>query len=73
MVAGDVDDARALATLPEQLLNHIIMGLWPVKAFPLHAPAIDDVTDQIDRVCVMLTQKIHQHCCLAIGSAQMDI
>jgi hypothetical protein len=50
--------------------------LWdcgPIKAFPLHPPAIDDVSDEIDRRGIVLAQEIYQQFRLAIRRAEMHI
>ena len=49
VVAGDVDDARALARLAQQLLHDVVVRLRPVPAL-LQPPAVDDVADEIDRL-----------------------
>jgi len=49
MVARHIHHAATFAGFAQQLLHHIVVGLGPV---PLTAelPAINDVTDQIERV-----------------------
>ena len=72
VVAGHVDDARALARLAQQLLHHVVVALRPVPA-ALQAPAVDDVADQVDLVGVVVLQEIEQELGLAAARAQMNV
>src|SRR5215470_1807371 len=72
MVARHVDHAGALARLAQQLLDHVIMGLRPIPGCP-QAPTVDNVADQIDRVGVMIAQKVEKKLRLAPACAKMDI
>ena len=72
VIAGDVDDARALARLAQHLLHKIIVGLRPVPA-GFQRPAIDDVADQIDRLGIVGAEKIQQPVGLRAAGAQVDI
>jgi len=40
-------------------LDDIVVGLRPVPRF-LQAPAVDDIADQINRVCIVTTQEIEE-------------
>jgi len=44
MVAGQIDDSRALARLAQEFLHDVIMVLRP-KPAGAQLPAIDDVAD----------------------------
>ena len=57
MVARDVDDARALARLAQQLLHHVVVRLRPIPA-RLELPAIDDIADEIDHVGVVVAEEL---------------
>ena len=72
VIAGQIDDARALAGLAQQLLHHVVVGLRPVPA-RLQLPAVDDVADQIDRVGVVIAQEIEKLLGLATARAEMHI
>ena len=72
VVAGDVDDARALAALAQQLLDHVIVRLRPVPG-AAQPPAVDDVADQIDRLGVVVAQEIEQELGLRRLRAEMDV
>jgi hypothetical protein len=64
VIAREIDDARALAALAQQLLHHVIVRLRPVPAL-LQPPAIDDIADQIDRVGIVKPHEIEQKMRLA--------
>ena len=59
MVARNVDNLCALACFSKQLLNHIVMFLWPVESF-LQLPAINNITDEIKLVAVGMFQKMQE-------------
>ena len=72
MIAGDVDDARALARLAQKLLHHVVVRLRPVPA-RFQRPAVDDVADQIDRVGIVVAQEVEQLAGLTAARAEMDV
>jgi len=72
VVAGNEYDARALAHLAEDLLQDIIVGLGPDRA-AANTPEVDDVADKVDRIGVMLTQKIEQQLRITGRCAEMDV
>ena len=39
VVAGDVDDARALARLAQQFLHHVVVALRPMPGPPSRQPS----------------------------------
>ena len=49
MIAGDVDDARAVLRLAEDRADDVVVRLRPEERL-LQAPQIDDVADQVERV-----------------------
>ncbi len=59
MIAGQVNDARALAGLAQQLLHHVVVGLW-ASTSALQSPAVDDVADEIDRFRFMDPEKVEE-------------
>ena len=72
MVAGDVDDAGALARLAQQFLHDVVVALRPVPGAP-QPPAVDDVADQIDRLGLVMAQEIDQELGLGRLRAEMDV
>ncbi len=72
VVAGNVDDACALARLAQELLDDIVMRLWPEPA-ALETPAVDDVSDQIDRLGLRVSEEIEQHFRLRRLRSQMNV
>ena len=59
VIAGDVDDARALAALAQHLLHHVVVRLRPVPA-RAQCPAVDDVSHQVYGVRVVVAEEIEQ-------------
>ena len=72
VVAGDIDDARALAALAQQLLDHVIVRLRPMPG-TAQPPAVDDVADQIDRIGIVIAEEIEQELRLGRLRAEMDV
>src|SRR5215469_471307 len=72
VIAGYVNDARTLTNFAQNLLDDIVVGLRPVPGF-LQAPAIDDIADQINRVCIVTTQEIDKEAGFASASAEVQI
>ena len=72
VIAGHVDDARALARLAQQLLHDVVVRLRPVPG-RAQRPAVDDVADQIDGVGFVLAQEIEQLVGLAAARAEMHV
>ena len=59
MVARHIDDAGAFASLSEKLLNDIVVSLRPVPALT-QLPAVDNIAHEIDRIGVIMLEKIKQ-------------
>ncbi len=59
VIAGNVDDAGALAALAQKLLDDVVVLLRPVPA-ALQAPAIDDIADQVERLGVVIAQEVEK-------------
>jgi hypothetical protein len=72
VIAGNIDDPRALARLPQKLLHDIAVALRPVPRFP-EPPSVDDVADQVDRVGVMPAQEIDKPFRAAPARAKVEI
>ncbi|MCY1240141.1 hypothetical protein D9M72_529740 [compost metagenome] len=72
VIAGDVDDAGALAGLAQKLLDDVVAVLRPVPA-ALQPPAVDDVADQHDRLRFVMPQEIEQEVRLGGLRPEMDV
>ena len=72
VVAGDVDDMRALARLAQHLLHDVVVRLRPVKRL-LQCPAVDDVANEVERVGLVVAQEVEQEGSLAAARAEMDV
>ena len=60
MIAGHVDDTRAMLGLAEDGAQHVVVDLRPVET-AAHAPEVDDVPDQEQLLHLYVAQKIeHQ-------------
>jgi hypothetical protein len=57
VVAGDVDDPRAVAGHGQELLQDLVVGLGPVPVAG-EAPAVDDVADQEELVAVVAVEEL---------------
>ena len=72
VVAGHVNDCRALARLAQHFLDEVVMRLRPVPA-RLQRPAIDDIADEIDRLGIVILEEIQQLAGLRAARTQMDV
>ncbi len=72
VIAGHIDEARALARLAQQLLHHVIMRLRPIPA-ALQPPAVDDIADKVDRLRIMVLQEVQEKFRLAAIRAEVNI
>lgn len=72
VIAGNVDDARALAREAQELLDDVVMRLGPVPAVA-QLPAVEDVADQIERVGPVRSQEIEEIVSLATWRTEVDV
>lgn len=72
MVAGHEDHAHTLAGFSQDLLDHIVVRLWPVPIVA-QLPPIDDVTDQVQGFTVQSTQEVQQRLGLAPCGTEVNI
>ena len=72
VIAGHVDDSRALARLAQQLLDDVVVRLRPIPARS-QLPAVDDVADEIDRLGIVVPQEVEQEISLATARAEMHV
>lgn len=72
MIAGDEDDAFAMARPAQDLLHHRVLRLGPDN-MAAHGPKIDDIADQEQVFRLRLAQKPQQRIRLTGTGAQMDI
>jgi hypothetical protein len=72
MVARDVDNTRALARLSQELLHDIVVRLRPVPG-RLQCPAVDNVTDQIDRFSFVIAEEVEKLVGLATACSEVNV
>lgn len=72
VVAGDVNDPRALLGHLQYAAGHVVVQRRPVPA-ALQPPAVDDVADEIKRVAAHGLQKIQQQRRVAAGGAEVGV
>src|SRR6185312_1761194 len=72
VVAWDVDHARALARLAQELLHDVVVGRGPVPV-GTQRPAVDDVADEVDGVRVVVPQKVEQAFGLTAAGAEVHV
>jgi hypothetical protein len=72
VVARNVDEFRASADLEQQLLQDIVMRLWPIHAAP-DAPEVDNVADQVNPRCLVYLQEVKQGFSFAGLGSKMDV
>ena len=62
----------AVPHLAQQLLNDVVVRLRPIPGGS-QSPAVDDVADQVDRIRVVVAQKIENQGGLTSAGAQMHV
>ena len=72
VIAGHEDDAGAGIDLAQDFGHHLVLCFGPVPA-ALELPAIDNVADQIERVAVVMGQKVGQRFGLAARRSKMGV
>jgi len=72
VIAGNVDDAHALARLAQELLHHVVVRLRPIPA-RAQLPPVDDVADEVDRIGVVVAQEVEQPIGLAAFGSEMHV
>src|SRR5262249_20633713 len=72
VIAGNVDDAHALARLAQELLHHALVRLRPIPA-RAQLPPVADVADEIDRIGVVVAQEVEQPIGLAAFGSEMHV
>jgi hypothetical protein len=72
MVAGYVDDARAVLCLFEDAAHDIVVARRPVPALP-QLPAVDDVPDQVERLAIDRFQEVEQQLGVAARGSEMRV
>lgn len=73
MVTGHVDHLGAVFGSAKDAPYHVAVALSPAQAILLHAPSIDDVTYQIERVGGVVFEKIVEQLGLAVSGAQVNV
>src|SRR5258708_3166536 len=72
MVTGNIDDARSLARLAQQLLHDVVMTLRPIPGFS-QTPAVDDVTNKVEDLGLVVAQEVDEEIGLATARAEMNV
>src|SRR5947207_13005363 len=72
VVARDVDDARALARFAEKFLDDVVVLLRPINSAP-HLPDVDEIPDEVERLELMVAQKLKERAGVAAPRAEMHV
>src|SRR4029077_18655589 len=72
VIAGNVNDARALAGLPQKFLYNVIVRLRPIPR-RAQRTAVDDIAVEVDRFFFMTAEEVEQLVGLAAACSQMDV
>src|SRR5262245_42621054 len=72
VVSGNVDETRSLACFAKKLLDDVIVSLAPVP-FALHAPAVDDIADEVEIFRLGMLEKIEQQVRLRTARTEMNV
>src|SRR5207237_8102865 len=72
MITGDVSDPRTLADFAQNLLDNVVVRLRPIPRL-LQAPAVDDVADEVDRLCFGVFEEVEQKLGLAAAGSEVQV
>ena len=72
VISRNVNHMRALAGFSQNFLDHVVVLLWPVDP-ATQRPDIDQVAHNVERIEIVLAQKIEQGRCVATPRAQMRV
>ncbi len=72
VIAGNVDQPRTLARLPQQFLHDVVVRLRPIPG-RTKRPAVDNIADEIDCFCVVMAEEVEQPVGLAAARSQVDV
>ena len=72
VIAGHIDDARAVLDLGEDGVEHARVRGRP-EPILLQPPAIDDVADKIERLAIIVGEEVGQKFGFTTARAQMDV
>ena len=72
MIAGNINDVRALPDFPQQFLDYDIVERWPVPD-ALKPPAIDNIAHQKNGFGVIMLEQVEQLLGLAAAGSEMNV
>ena len=72
MIARNVNDPRTLANLAKDFLDNVVVRLRPVPR-PLQTPAVDDIADEVDRLCFGVFEEVEEKLSLAAASSEVQV
>ena len=72
VIARHEHHARAAPHLAQQLLDHVVVSLRPIEA-RAHAPAVDDVADEIVGLGIVVAQEVEHQLRLAAACSQVNV
>ena len=72
VIAGNVDDPRAVLGLAENRADDVVMRLRPVET-ARQAPHVDDVADEVDLLALDAAQEVEQEFRAASLETKMDV
>ena len=72
VVTGNIDDARSLARLAQELLDDVVVLLAPVPGAP-YPLDIDDVADEVEIVRFGRAEEIQQESGIASACAEVHV
>ena len=72
VVPRDVDDPGAFARFAQQFLDDVVMFLRPINPAP-QRPDIDQIADDVERLELVVLQKMKQSSGVAAPGPEMDV
>jgi hypothetical protein len=73
VVAGDIGYLSAAFHQRQKTPQNIVVLLWPVDTVGAHAPAVNDIANQIQLVTAVMFEKVDQAIGLAAFGAQVNV
>src|SRR5437762_2789634 len=72
VVAGNVNDSRALARFAQKFLDDVVMLLRPIDS-PSHLPEIDQIANDVERLEIVIAQEFQEGAGVAAARAKVHI
>jgi len=72
VISRDVNNRHALARLAQNLLDHVVVLLWPI-ATASQLPDVDQIADDVELLAIVIAQELKHRLGVACPCPEMKI